>query len=372
MAVVLGALSAVTVVLQAVALASIISRALLGHQDLGRLGDQFALLIGAYVLRALIMWASELVAHHTALRVTIALRARLLRHVLDLGPGWLTGQRAGELSVTATRGVEAIDSYFARYLPQAILAALAPLGILVWIGAIDWISMLLLAGLVALVPITMIYFGKEATKRSARQWRRLSSLSARLLELVQGLPTLRAFDRAGDGRREVKEAGEALRQSTMTTLRVSFLSALSMELISGLGVGLVAMVLGLRLLGGSLGLATALAILLVSPEIFLPLRRAGAEFHASTEGQAAAARILDVLDREPLTSAGTAEGSEPRGGARDIEVRSLTVRYPGRADSALETVTLRVDDGEHVALDRTFGRRQVDTAVRPAWVRATE
>ena len=150
----------------------------------------------------------------------------------------------------------------------------------------------------------MIYFGREANRRTARQWRRLGSLAGRFLQLIEGLPTLRAFGRDGHGRREVVESTEGVRVATMRTLRVAFLSALSMDLIAGFGVGFVAMVLGLRLLWGELSLQTALAVLLVAPEIFIPLRRAGAEFHASTEGQAAAARVLEVLALADATATG--------------------------------------------------------------------
>ncbi len=150
----------------------------------------------------------------------------------------------------------------------------------------------------------MIYFGREATRRAERQWRRLSSLAGRFLQLVEGLPTLRAFGREAQGRREVEAANDGVRSATMRTLRIAFLSALSMDMIAGFGVGFVAMVLGLRLLWGQLGLQTAMAVLLVAPEIFIPLRRAGAEFHASTEGQAAADRVLEVLDTPAATPSG--------------------------------------------------------------------
>ena len=159
----------------------------------------------------------------------------------------------------------------------------------------DWLSLVVVIALVLAVPLTMIYFGREATRRAERQWRRLASLAGRFLQLVEGLPTLRAFGREAQGRREVEAATDGVRSATMRTLRVAFLSALSMDMIAGFGVGFVAMVLGLRLLWGQLGLETAMAVLLVAPEVFIPLRRAGAEFHASTEGQAAADRVLEVL-----------------------------------------------------------------------------
>jgi len=373
-----GSAGAALIVVQAVLLASVIDRALLHGASVPDLVPQFIGLGLTVVGRALCLWFAELVAQRTAVSVTRTLRYQLLRHSLDLGPVWLAGERAGELSLTATRGVEALGAYFGRYLPQAILAGIAPIGILVWVGVEDWVSGLVLLGMVALVPVAMIVFGREATRRAGSQWHRLSSLSARYLELIQGLPTLRAAGRAALGRREVAASTEGLRRTTMGTLRVAFLSALAMELISGLGVGLVAMLLGLRLLNGSLGLGTALAVLLVAPEVFVPLRRAGAEFHASTEGQAAAARIWEVLDQRAGGPAeGEAGGDGPRPGGRaareaviagggqgpqgrvraapdpssvPIRLDEVVFSYPDRSTPVFEPVDLVVEPGEHVAL----------------------
>ncbi len=264
-AVAVGVASTVCVVVQAVLLASVIARVVEHRVALRAVEPQVLGLAAAFVLRAALAWLGEAAAQRTSATVTSTLRRQLLRHALDLGPGWLAGERAGELSLTATRGIAALDSYFGRYLPVAVVAVVAPVGILAWVAYTDWVSALILVALVALVPVAMILFGREATKRTRRQWRRLSSLSARFLELIQGLATLRAFGRAAQGRREVAAATEGLRQTTMGTLRVAFMSALAMEFLAGMGVGLVAMVLGLRLLSGTVALGTALAVLLVSP-----------------------------------------------------------------------------------------------------------
>ena len=172
-----------------------------------------------------------------------------------MGPGWLAGERPGELSLTATRGLRSLHTYYARYLPQAAAAAVIPVILLAWVATQDWLSFVVVIALVIAVPVTMIYFGRESTRRSERQWRRLGSLAGRFLQLVEGLPTLRAFGREDHGRREVEAATEGVRSATMRTLRVAFLSALSMDMIAGFGVGFVAMVLGLRLLWGELELA---------------------------------------------------------------------------------------------------------------------
>ncbi len=372
-----GVAGTALIVVQAALLASVIDRALLHGAPVSDLVPQFVGLGLTVAGRALCLWIAERVAQGTAVAVTRTLRRQLLGHALDLGPVWLAGERAGELSLTATRGVEALGVYFGRYLPQAMLAGIAPIGILVWVGVEDWVSGVVLLGMVALVPVAMIVFGREATKRATGQWRRLSSLSARYLELIQGLPTLRAAGRAALGRREVAASTEGLRQTTMGTLRVAFLSALAMELISGLGVGLVAMLLGLRLLNGSLGLGTALAVLLVAPEVFVPLRRAGAEFHASTEGQAAAARIWNVLDQPvdgaaaagdageggagaPTGAGGAAAAANrvrpaPDPAASAIRLRGVVISYPGRSTPALGPIDLDIDPGEHVVLTGPSG-----------------
>jgi len=291
----IGALTAVVIIVGAVELATAIDRSLLHHASLHSVLPQLIWVAVAMFLRAVLSFVGEISAHRTAESVARTLQGQLLRQTLALGPGWLAGERPGELSVTATRGLRSLHTYFARYLPQAALAAVVPFVLLLWVATQDWLSLVVVVGLVVSVPITMIHFGREATRRTERQWRRLGSLAGRFLQLIEGLPTLRAFGCAAHGRREVEASAEGVRVATMRTLRVAFLSALAMDLIAGFGVGFVAMVLGLRLLWGELGLETAMAVLLVAPEIFLPLRRAGAEFHASAEGQAAAARVLEVL-----------------------------------------------------------------------------
>jgi thiol reductant ABC exporter CydD subunit len=372
-AVAVGLVGTACVVAQAVLLATIIERSVLHGVSLGSVAPLLVGLAVAFVVRAGAVWAGEAAGQRCGATVTSVLRGQLLRHALDLGPVWLAGERAGELSLAATRGTTALDVYFGRYLPQAILAGLAPIGILAWVAWTDWVSLLVLLGIVALVPVTMILFGRRAAAETRRQWRRLSSLSARFLELIRGLPTLRAFGRAAQGRREVAAATEGLRQTTMATLRVAFLSALAMELLAGIGTGLVAMVLGLRLLGGTVSLYTALAVLLVSPEVFLPLRRAGAEFHASAEGRAAAERILDLLD-QPAGPAGNAGAADPAaaigttsttptgtpvqprrrtpvpGRPFPIHLDGIDVTFSGRSRPALDRFELTIDEGEHVAL----------------------
>ena len=357
-----GAVTAIVIVVQAVALATVVERSLLHHVPVSDVLGYIVVVGVALLVRAGLTGGGDLFAHGTAERVVSGLRAELLRHALSLGPSWLAGERPGELSLTATRGLRSLHAYLARYLPQAAAATVIPVILLVWVATQDWLSFVVVIALVLAVPVTMIFFGREATRRSERQWRRLGSLAARFLQLVEGLPTLRAFGREGQGRREVAAATEGVRAATMRTLRVAFLSALAMDMIAGFGVGFVAMALGLRLLWGQLGLQTAMAVLLVAPEIFIPLRRAGAEFHASTEGQAAVARVLQVL-RTPLPGDGgrgpapSPDGDRTRGRKpiAALAVTGLRVDYEHRDRPALASCSLELPAGSRLALTGPSG-----------------
>jgi ATP-binding cassette subfamily C protein CydCD len=358
----IGGVTAVIVVVQAVALATAVERSLLHHAPLHAVLGYVVVVGIALVVRAGLAGAGDLFAHGMAERVVTGLRRELLQHALELGPSWLAGERPGELSLTATRGLRSLHAYLARYLPQAAAAAVIPVILLAWVATQDWLAFVVVIALVAAVPVTMIHFGREATRRSERQWRRLGSLAARFLQLVEGLPTLRAFGREGHGRREVEAATEGVRAATMRTLRVAFVSALAMDMIAGFGVGLVAMVLGLRLLWGQLALQTAVAVLLVAPEIFIPLRRAGAEFHASTEGQAAVARVLQVLDtpvagRGDGTPAGREEAAAAgtRAAVATLTVSGLRVDYAHRDRPALVSCSFELAPGARLALTGPSG-----------------
>jgi ATP-binding cassette, subfamily C, bacterial CydCD len=350
LAAVAGVGQSAAVVVQAVLLADVIERALFHRATLSSLGPQLVGLAIAIAARGGLGWAAGSVAAHSATGLGAGLRRRLLSHMLALGPSWATGERAGELALTATGGVDAVGVYVGRYLPQLAVAVLAPIGVLAWVGATDWISLLILLGLLVMVPPAMVVFGRRAAEAASRQWRGLSSLSAHLLEMIQGLPTLRAFGRVDYGRREVAEATEGLRRATIRTLRVALLSSLSLELLAGLGTGLVAMVLGLRLLDGHTSLSVALAVLLVSPEVFLPLRRASAEFHASAEGVAAAERIATVLGRPLPEPPDAPRVALPDLAAAPVSLESVSVEFPDRTAQALAPLSLRIGAGRRVAL----------------------
>ena len=359
-AVAVGAGSAVCLVVQAVLLGVVVQRGFIDHWHLSRLLPMLGTLGGAFVARAGLSWLGELASHRTSASVTSSLRRQVLARAVALGPSWLAGERTGELTAVATQGIESLDVYFARYLPTAVLAAVAPPILLAWVLWADWRSFVILAVTVSVIPVFMILLGLEAKKHAERQWSRLSGLAAAFYDLLQGLPTLRAFGRANDGRDTLEKAAEDFRLTTMSTLRVAFLSSLALEVLSAVGTALVALFLGLRLLDGSLQLAVGLAVLVLAPEVYLPLRRAATEFHASTAGQAASERILDVLD-EPAASLSASGGAGPVGlapanlGRRPLRLVGLKVVYPGREVPVLDGLELDLAFGEHVAVTGESG-----------------
>lgn len=351
----------VCLVAQAVLLGSIVQQVLLDHAPRDRVVPQLVGLCGTFMFRAACSWSGELAAHRTSAQVTSTLRRQLLARAVALGPSWLATERTGELAASATQGVEALDAYFARYLPTAVLAALTPVVLLTFILWTDWPSFIILAVTASVIPLFMVLLGLEAKRTASNQWARLSGLSATFYDLLQGLPTLRAFGRARSGRRTLERANEEFRATTMSTLRVAFLSSLALEVLASVGTALVALFLGLRLLDGTVQLGMALAILVLAPEVYLPLRRAGAEFHASAEGQAAAERILDILDDGDQATED--RSSREAGGEHDLPVvagntirlTDVEVRYPGRSVPVLDGVDLTIEPGEHLAITGESG-----------------
>jgi ATP-binding cassette subfamily C protein CydD len=248
--------------------------------------------LAAFVLaRVALAYGGEALALRSAAAVKSALRRRLVRHV-GRAP-----QDAGEVVTLATRGLDALDDYVARFLPQLVLAVLVPAAVLVVVARADWISALVIGLTLPLIPVFMALVGWHTQARTRRQWRLLERLGGHFLDVVEGLPTLALFRRSKAEAARIREATDAHRDATLGTLRIAFLSAFVLELLATLAVALVAVEVGLRLLYGQLDLETALLVLILAPEAYLPLREVGARFHASTEGVAAAERVFAVLER---------------------------------------------------------------------------
>ncbi|MYV70730.1 thiol reductant ABC exporter subunit CydD, partial [Streptomyces sp. SID2131] len=341
----LGLVGAVLVVAQAMLVAEIVVGSFQEGRSVSALATPLLLLAGVAVARGLVSWLTELAAHRASAAVKSELRGRLLVRAAALGPGWLGGQRAGSLIALATRGVDALDDYFARYLPQLGLAVVVPVAVLARIVTEDWVSAAIIVVTLPLIPLFMILIGWYTQARMDRQWKLLSRLSGHFLDVVAGLPTLKIFGRAKAQAESIRAITSAYRQATMRTLRIAFLSSFALELLATLSVALVAVTIGMRLVHGDLDLSTGLVILILAPEAYLPLRQVGAQYHAAAEGLAAAEEIFDVLER-PVRGGGT--GAVPD--SVRLELEAVTVRHAGRAEPSLDAATLTVEPGETVAL----------------------
>ncbi|WP_405872086.1 thiol reductant ABC exporter subunit CydD [Streptomyces zaomyceticus] len=343
--VVLGLVGAALVIAQAMLVAEIVVGSFQQGRSVSDLTTALLLLVGVAAARALVSWLTELAAHRASAAVKSELRGRLLLRAAALGPGWLSGQKTGSLIALATRGVDALDDYFARYLPQLGLAVVVPVAVLARIVTEDWVSAAIIVVTLPLIPVFMILIGWYTQARMDRQWKLLSRLSGHFLDVVAGLPTLKIFGRAKAQAESIRAITSEYRQATMRTLRIAFLSSFALELLATLSVALVAVTIGMRLVHGELDLYTGLVILILAPEAYLPLRQVGAQFHAAAEGLAAAEEIFDVLE-EPVRDGGT--GAAPD--SVRLEFEGVTVRHAGRAEPSLDTTTLTVEPGETVAL----------------------
>ncbi|MFJ9109443.1 thiol reductant ABC exporter subunit CydD [Streptomyces sp. NPDC102283] len=343
--VVLGLVGALLVIAQAMLIAEIVVGGFEGGLTVTALRTPLLLLAAVALGRALVAWLTELAAHRASAAVKSELRGRLLERAARLGPDWLSGQRTGSLVALATRGIDALDDYFARYLPQLGLAVVVPVAVLARIVTEDWVSAAIIVVTLPLIPLFMILIGWATQSRMDRQWQLLSRLSGHFLDVVAGLPTLKVFGRAKAQAESIRAITSDYRRATLRTLRIAFLSSFALELLATLSVALVAVTIGMRLVHGELDLYTGLVVLILAPEAYLPIRQVGAQYHAAAEGLSAAEEIFTVLETEPR-----APGTEDVPDTLRLELADVTVRHEGRTEPSLNAASLTVEPGETVAL----------------------
>jgi thiol reductant ABC exporter CydD subunit len=342
----LGVATAVLVVLQAGLIAHAIAETFLGGAGPEQLRATLVALVAVVVLRAVLAWAVEVASLRASATVKAQLRRQVLARAVALGPRWLAGRRRAEITTLTTRGLDALDGYFAGYLPQLVLAVLVPVVVLARIVPADLVAAVTIAVTLPLIPVFMALVGLATEARGRRRWMALARLGHHFLDVVSGLGTLKVFGRARAQVDNIRRVTDDYRRATMGTLRIAFLSSLVLELLATLAVALVAVGIGLRLVHGDLDLETALLVLILAPEAYLPLRQVGARYHASTEGLAAAEEAFAVLEAP----------SPPVGTRTDVPVpvhvrlRELTVRHADRHVPAPAGLDLDLRAGEVVGL----------------------
>jgi len=348
--------SAALIVAQAALLAYVIGRAALHHASASALRTPLIALAAVLLARAAVNGGFELSAQLGASGAMSELRGRLARHLLrGEGATRAPDERTGELAAAAVQGVDVLRAYFAGYLPQLLLAAVVPLAVLGWAAVVDPVAAGVLAISVPILVVFMILIGKGARAQTRKRWQALALLSSHFLDVVRGLPTLRAHRRERAQAQTLAHVGERYRAETMATLRVAFLSALVLELCAMIGTALAAATIGVQLVGGELGLTAGLTVLLLAPELYGPLRQVGQQFHAAADGTAAAERIFAVLEqpaelaRRPV-QAPASPARLPNPALEPIRLHAVDYEYPQRAGRALHDIELTLAPGQTTAL----------------------
>jgi thiol reductant ABC exporter CydD subunit len=345
----LGIVGAALVVVQATLIARIVTRAFDGA-TLSSVTPELVLLGLAFAGRGMVAWGFEVAGRRAAWTVLSELRLALVERRLSAQPAALDGAEAGEITAAAVQGVDGLEAYFGRYLPQVVLAAVVPVVVVASVAAVDVGSALLLLITLPLVPLFMWLIGRYTSERTHERWLALRLLSTHFLDVVRGLPTLRAFNRGRAHAAAVSEVGDRYRRAAMGTLRVSFLSGSVLELAATLGVALVAVTVGVRLVDGGIGLQAGLTVLILAPELYAPLRRLGAQFHASADGVAVANRMLALLEAPPSVS-GSGRLVPRSPSEAPVRLEAVSFAYPSRQHQlVLDRFDLALLPGETVAL----------------------
>jgi ATP-binding cassette, subfamily C, bacterial CydD len=352
-AVVLTVISGILEVVATIAVMIFLSKAVngvfLAHNTLAQVGPFLLFLLVFIVVRAALVWLREVIAQQGAVRVKSALRQQLLAHIFALGPGYQRGEATGELVATASEGIERLDAYVSRYLPQIALSAIVPCVIAAYIFPLDWISAVLLLVTGPIIPLMMFVVGSYAEKQVQGQWLALSRMSASFLDSIQGLPTLKLFGRGKATGEKVARMSNAFGEKTLKMLRVAFLSGMVLEFLIAAAIGVIAVTLGVRLIDGGISFESAFLVLLLTPEFYRPLRELGVSRHAGMEGKVAAKRILEILQTPLPVPANSAANKRPVS-PLTLRFANVTYGYPGKEQPALTKINLTLPAGTRTAL----------------------
>ncbi len=340
LAIVLGTLGTLATIAQMTLLSGIVNAVFLSHKGLSQVLLPLALLLGAILLRAGLLWAREVSAQRAAIRLKASLRERVFAHLLHLGPAWSAGQRTGELAAVINEGIERLDAYISRYLPQLALSVIVPLLIVVTILPVDLFSAVLLLATGPVIPLLMFLVGSSTQKRIEAQWTTLSRMSAHFLDVMQGLTTLKMFGRSQGQQERIARVSDQFRDKTLQVLRHAFLSGAVLEFMTMTAIGVIATTLGVRLLNHGISFDRAFLVLLLTPEFYRPLQELGVQRHSAMEGEASARRIFEILQTPLPTQEAPATDTSIPAGPITIDIAAISYSYPENEHPALDGVSL--------------------------------
>lgn len=348
-----GTLGGILTIAQAHTLSLTVNNVFMDGESIKDVSNLLRALLFMIAGRAILVWISEISAKSLALHVKKDLRERLFSHIIKLGPGYTSKERTGALTNAAVEGIEALDAYFSQYLPQLILSAIIPLSILLFVFPLDPLSGIILLVTAPLIPFFMILIGKGAEIITHRQHETLSRLSAHFLDSLQGLTTLKQFGQSKAHAQKLKEVSEKFSDTTMSVLRITFLSALVLELVATLSTAVVAVEIGLRLLYFKIEFQQAFFLLILAPEFYIPLRMLGLRFHAGMDGTTAARKIFSILEIKPAMHDAQSEISPA--GFSQLEFCNFSFTYPNEKTPALSNLSFGIEKGQKIALVGTSG-----------------
>ena len=346
----MSTLGALTTIAQMILLSEIVNAVFLSHRGLAQVLLPLALLLGTLILRASLLWGREVTAQRAAIRFKASLRERVFAHLLRLGPAWNSSERTGELVAVVNEGIERLDAYISRYLPQRVLSVVVPLLILVVVLPVDWFSALLLLVTGPVIPLLMYLVGSYTEKRIQAQWDTLSRMSAHFLDVMQGLTTLKLFGRSQAQQERIAHISNRYRDKTLQVLRYAFLSGAVLEFMTMTAIGVIATTLGVRLLNHGIAFESAFLVLLLTPEFYRPLQELGVQRHAAMEGEASARRIFEILESPVPIEMPTAVEEPVPAGAITLDITDLSYTYPGKEGPALDHVELSLPANTCTAL----------------------
>lgn len=346
----LGLAGGVLAVLQAGFITKIINGVFLEGLDLAAMQAWLAFLLVVMAARAGVVWVTGTCAYTLAAGIKLDIRRRLVDHVFDAGPVQMAAVPAGELANTMVQGVENLEAYFSRYIPQLAGAVLIPVLILFVAVPIDLTTAAIMLITAPLIPLFMMLIGQLAERRNKQQWAKLSKLSAHFLDVMRGLATLKLFGRSKEQTEVIARMSEQFRDTTLGVLKIAFLSSLVLELFTTISIALIAVSVGLRLLYGQMDFSDAFFLLLLAPEFYLPLRQLGSHFHAGMAGTAAAGSIFGLLELKPTkaVSRGYLELDSQESIA--VSFKDVHSAYDDGGRPALNGLTFDIKPGTKLAL----------------------
>ncbi len=355
----LGVCSSLLLILQAWFLANVINSVIFEEAELSHVQGWLWLMLIIFIIRAFLTWASSRASFRAAAKIKLHLRDRLHRHIQALGPVHSGREHSGANVNILVDGIEALENYYAHYLPAISFVVLIPPAILIIIFPLDWISGLVLLITAPIIPLFMIMIGRGAEKLNKKQWRKLARMSSHFLDTIQGLTTLKIFNASRREAAMIAKVSDEYREHTMSVLRVAFLSSLLLEFFSSIGIAIVAVLVGFRLLHGDMTFLAGFFVLILAPDFYLPLRNMGTHYHARMDGIGAAEQMVKMLaiplseDRGQKTEDRIVSASHlvylPSDTGLAITFKNITFAYE-KDRPALSEFNLNIEAGERVAL----------------------